>query len=84
MVAELARIAFADIRELFDERGRILPFADLSPSIQSAVAEYTVRKGRNGTHEVRLKLHSRLPALAALGRHLGMFGRRSNRATLAP
>ena len=71
---ELAQIAFADIGHVFDEHGAVIPFADLPPGIRSAIAEYSVYHGRNGTYSVTVRLHSKLPALAALGRYLGMFG----------
>ena len=79
---ELARIAFADIGDVFDERGAVIPFADLPPGVRSALAEYRVRRSRNGTYVVSVRLHSKLAALTALGRHLGAFGRHSDRATL--
>ena len=75
VLVELARIAFADISDVFDEHGAIIPFADLPPGIRPAIAEYRVRHGRKGTYTVCLRLHSKLAALTALGRHLGMFGR---------
>jgi phage terminase small subunit len=82
VLEELARIAFSDIGDVFDARGALIPFADLPPGIRSAIAEYRVRRGRNGTYTVRVRVHSKLAALAALGRHLGIFDRRSDRAAL--
>ena len=83
VLVELARIAFADIGDVFDEHGAVIPFADLPPGIRSAIAEYRVRHGRNGTYTVCVRLHSKLAALTALGRHLGIFDCRSDRAILA-
>src|SRR5262249_3133030 len=77
VLAELARIAFADIGDVFDARGAVIPFADLPPAVRAAIAEYRVRRYRNGSYSVSVRLHSKLPALAALGRHLGVFGHRS-------
>jgi hypothetical protein len=78
ILVALARIAFADIRDVFDDHGAVIPFADLPPAVRPAIAEYRVRRSRNGKSSVRVRLHSKLPALAALGRHLGVFGRRSD------
>jgi hypothetical protein len=83
VLEELTRIAFADIGDAFDRHGAVIPLADLSPGIRSAIAEYRVRRSRNGTYTVSVRLHSKLPALTALGRHLGIFGTRSDRATHA-
>lgn len=83
VLVELARIAFADISDVFDEHGAIIPFADLQPGIRSAIAEYRVCHGRNGSYTVCVRLHSKLAALTTLGRQLGMFGRCFDRATPA-
>ncbi len=83
VLEELVRIAFSDIGDVFDAHGALISFADLPPGIRSAIAEYSVRRGRNGTYAVRVRLHSKLAALTALGRHLGMFGCGSDRVTLA-
>ena len=83
VLVELVRIAFADIGDLFDEHGTVIPLVDLPPGIRSAVAEYSIRQSRNGTRVVRVRLHSKVTALTALGRRLGMFGTRCGRATLA-
>jgi hypothetical protein len=83
VLEELARIAFADIGDVFDQHGAVIPFADLPPGIRSAIAEYRVRHYRNGTNTDSVRLHSKLPALTALGRHLGIFGGSPDRATRA-
>jgi hypothetical protein len=80
VIAQLARIAFADISDVFDEHDQIIPFADLPPRIRPAIAEYRVHRGKNGT-AFTVKLHSRLAALTALTRHLGLFDCHPNRVT---
>lgn len=84
VLAELARIAFSDIGEVFDAHGAVIPFADLPPGVRSAIAEYRVHYGRNGTFVVSIRMHSKVAALATLGRHLGIGRRRSDRARPAP
>jgi hypothetical protein len=79
ILVALARIAFADIRDVFDDHGAVIPFGDLPPAVRAAIAEYRVRRSRNGNSSVRVRLHSKLPALAALGRHLGVFRCRPER-----
>ena len=76
VIEKLCRIAFADIGELFDQSGRILPLPSIPPSIRPAVASYTLRRvrSRNGGGEVvAVRLHSKLRALNVLARHFGMY-----------
>jgi hypothetical protein len=85
VLAALAEIAFADISEAFDSEGRILPFDEIPIHTRRAIADYKVRcrtrtrTKRNGekvietVESVSIRFHSKLAALAALGRYLGMF-----------
>lgn len=70
VVTELARIAFADIREFvdWDEHGvRLRAARDLGPEQTACVAEIVETPGKG----LRIKLHAKPQALAALARHLG-------------
>ncbi len=70
VVAELARIAFADIRDFvnWDETGVTLRAArELGPQQTACVAEIVETPGKG----LRIKLHAKPQALAALSRHLG-------------
>jgi phage terminase small subunit len=72
VVEELARIAFADIRDFasWDEAGvRLLPSAQLPAGQTACVAEIVESAGKAGKG-LRVKLHSKTQALAALARHL--------------
>ena len=84
VMAELARIGFADIRDLFEwdeERVAYVPSENLTADQAAAIAAVeasTVRftdKEGNKTERIQLKLktHDKLGALEKLGRHLGMF-----------
>lgn len=73
VVAELARIAFADIREFvdWDEGGVSLRASrELGPEQTACVAEIVESAGKTGKG-LRIKLHGKTQALAALARHLG-------------
>lgn len=82
IIREYARIAFADIRSFsqFDDAGIIIrPSDDLSADDAAAVAEVSetvkmVGKGEDAhpVRTVKIKLHDKLRALEALGRHLGL------------
>lgn len=81
VVRELAAIAFADVRnvvswttpeDMGEEarcRVRVKDSARVDEATAAAIRE--VRRYSNGA--VRVKLQDKLPALALLGRHLGMF-----------
>ncbi len=72
VVAELAKIAFADPRDLMEwgPEGVTLKESALLTADQAAgVAEVAEGSGRT----VRLKKHDKVKALELLGRHIGMF-----------
>lgn len=71
VVAELAKIAFSDPRDLMEwgPDGVVLrPSAELSGDQAASVAE--VAENNAG---LRLKKHDKVKALELLGRHIGMF-----------
>ena len=71
VLAELARIGFADITQavqIVKGKVKIADTADMPDSIKAAISE--IRKGRDG---VTVKLHDKRAALEALGKHLGLF-----------
>ncbi len=75
VVRELARVAFADIRDVveWDDQGMVVKSSDrLAPEAGRAVAEISKRPTREGM-VVKVKMHDKLAALNALARHLGMF-----------
>jgi phage terminase small subunit len=75
VVQQLARIAFADVRELAqagDDGVDVTSLKSLSDDLAAAIVELSV----NGK-TVRLKL-SRIEALKTLARHLGLFDKKPN------
>ena len=69
VVTELARIAFADIRDFvsWDDAGvRLRPSAELTAEQTACVAEIVETAGKG----VRVKLHGKIQALSALSRHV--------------
>lgn len=84
VVRELARIAFADIRDLFtwdEERACYVPSENLTDdqaaAISSIEAETTRYTNENDETETKIKLklrtYDKKGALDSLARHLGMF-----------
>ena len=77
VIAELARIAFADIGAIMDWSGdaaRLRPPHEISPDDRAAIAEIAVVKRGDGV-ATRVILHDKERALEALCRHLGLFAR---------
>lgn len=75
VVAELAKIAFADPRDVMEwgPNGVILKdSADLTEGQAASVAEVSETTTKDGG-SLRLKKHDKVKALELLGRHLGMF-----------
>ncbi len=75
VVAELARLAFSDVREFarWDEGGvRVRESEALGPDQSACIAEIVESPGRDG-RKLKVKLHGKTRALEVLGRHLGMF-----------
>jgi phage terminase small subunit len=76
VVLELARIAFADVRQYGDEPGQrsgLKPSTELSDDQTAAVQEVTWLDRADGSVQTKLKLHDKIGALTLLGKHLGMF-----------
>lgn len=76
VVQELAKVAFADIRELYDETRLLLPH-ELSDKTAATISSFkTKREGdaEEGFYEVEeYKRYDKMKALEVLGKHLGMF-----------
>jgi phage terminase small subunit len=85
VLQELARIGFADIRQLFEwdeEAAAFVPSRDLTEDQAAAIseiqAETTTTRDRAGTTvdttvKLKLKTYDKLGALEKIGKHLGMF-----------
>ena len=82
VLAELAKIGFADIRKVFTPGGGLLPPSDMDDETAASVASVeVVTKRLPGTDgeeaEVeyvhKIKAWDKLGALTQLGRHLGLF-----------
>lgn len=75
VIAELAKIGFADITEAVEiKRGKVKvkDTADMPKDLRAAISE--IREGREG---IVVKLHEKVAALEKLGKHLSLFTDRS-------
>ncbi|MFG1383730.1 terminase small subunit [Xanthobacter versatilis] len=77
VLQELARIAFADIGQLFDAAGRLKPLNQLDPEHRAAIRclQIITREMDDGMLErrVAVQIWDKLSALEKLARHLGLF-----------
>lgn len=77
VVREYARIAFFDPRTLFDEHGAPIPIHELDDAAAAAIVGFEVDETEvNGAitqRKYKYKLATKLPALEALGKSMGLF-----------
>ena len=81
VVERLMSLADADVAELYDDHGNLLPMRDLPQGVRRAVSSVEVCEEWEGVGENRklvgytkkVKLWDKVKSLEHLGRHLGMF-----------
>jgi phage terminase small subunit len=77
VLLELARIAYADVRLLFDANGQLRAPRDLDPAIAPAIASIEVVTKSLGDGEVeyvhKIRLAPKVDALKTLAQHLGLL-----------
>ena len=75
VVRELALIAFSDIREAFDDHGRLLPLQEIPEGARRAICslDSVETTGAVRRWSFRIRLCDKLRALELLGKHLPMF-----------
>jgi len=83
VVRETARVAFADVRRLFDDLGRLLPFHLLPPDMGKAIKKFRVKQARNeccphcgekiDSEITDIEFNDKTTALSHLFRHHGGF-----------
>lgn len=69
VLLELARIAFFDVRRLYDDNGRLKRMSELDDDTAAALASVETI----GLLTQKVKTHTKHPALDALAKHLGLF-----------
>lgn len=77
VLKELAKIGFADLKEVVDwtEEGKVILRAsnEVDGSILSEVSETEIDFGDYIKRTKKVKLHDKMRALEMIGKHLGMF-----------
>ncbi len=77
VLAELAKVAFGDIRTLFDDAGNLKPMSEMPDESVAMIASFdtSVIKSDSDEPEIikKIKLSDKLRALEMLGKHLKLF-----------
>ena len=77
VLKELTKVAFSDIRDLFDDNGNMVPMNELDDNIAPAVASIKVkeRTGKNGDTEIEkeIRLWDKPKGLELLGKHFKLY-----------
>lgn len=81
VITEVARLGFADLRKLFDDKGALLPVREWPDDLAAAIASVEVDElfegfGENRVHvgyTRKVKLWDKGKALEMLGRHLKLW-----------
>src|SRR5205809_3612902 len=85
VVLELARIAFSDVTRIvqWGPKGvKLRPSAELSTGDRATIAKVSETVGRaGGGRTLTVRLHDKLGALVALGKHLGLFEKHDQAVT---
>jgi phage terminase small subunit len=86
VVAELARIAFANMRDYWPRPGEVIELDRLDQDRTAAISEITIDEFVDAAgvlhRRTRLKLHDKQAALVSLARHLGTFVDRRGHVSL--
>lgn len=73
VLLELARIAFADARKLFDDDGALIPVHKLPDGVAASIASIEVVEKDGGHRLHKIRLTDKRGALELLGKHLALF-----------
>jgi phage terminase small subunit len=70
---EIAKMAFSNIKNIYDDKGKLKPVMSLDDDTASAILEVTEKQIDDMTIERKYKTTDKLKALELLGKHLKMF-----------
>lgn len=67
VMAELAKVGFFNVQDLYDDTGKLLPIKDLAPEVAAAISSVEIDKGFT-----KVRTSSKLDALTTMAKVLGM------------
>lgn len=82
VLAEYARIAFADIRRLYDKNGNLIPAHQLDADTAAAVSSVHTRTFKDGNTSTHLRMRDKCTALDHICKLLGFGPEKSENSPL--
>jgi phage terminase small subunit len=73
VLEELAKMAFANIANIYDDQGRLLPVKEMPEDVAACLQEVTEGVDRNGDVQRKYKMADKKSTLELLGKHLKLF-----------
>lgn len=73
VLAEYARIAFANMRDLYDEDNNLLPVRKVHPDLAAAVVSAETTQLKSGNRVTKLRLSDKRAALDSICKMMGYF-----------
>jgi len=75
VLEEIARVAFADIRKLFNADGTLIPIADLPEEVAAALGSVDIQTSDDDVPvtTTKIRMADKLKALEQLGRYFKLF-----------
>lgn len=78
VLQEYSKLAFVDIRKLYDQHGNLLKITDIDDDTAAAILSIDVCVGGEEEKVYKYKLTDKRAALDSVARHLGMFEKDNN------
>lgn len=77
VLAEIGKIALADIGQMFDETGEVRSIKDMPPDLRAAVASFEVETSERGEGAIlntaKVRMSDKMAALTLLCRHMSLL-----------
>jgi phage terminase small subunit len=77
VLSEIAKVAFSDVRKIFDDSGALIRISELDDDAAACIAGCEIVTVNRGEGEVdyiaKIKMADKLKALELAGKHLGLF-----------
>lgn len=74
VIAELAKVALSNVRDLFDINGNLKPLHELPEEVSAAIQSVEVVEGKNEVLSTKkIRMYSKLDALKTMAQHHGLL-----------
>jgi hypothetical protein len=73
VLAELKKIAFANMGDFFDANGQMKPMQQVDAKSKAALLNYTVTEDKDGCTTIKIRMNNKLSALDKIAKHLKFY-----------